>query len=211
MTLPPYSEEHVPDSAGQPPGDDPEPASGLSSGNSEADRPETGPSLNLLSADGSHQPRATGHRQAERYLPDWTLRHFLVLDPSKRWAAPIALEVNSQLLDREGFQGRTPVFETLLLPKEVLLFSDQSSTAGIIIVLFGLEGDCLGLLRRLSRQARRPPILILASDSHRGLLPVLMEAGADTVLFEVRSDLQPAEWCLAVLTARPRPSDERGL
>ncbi|MEZ6127881.1 MAG: hypothetical protein R3C59_04310 [Planctomycetaceae bacterium] len=133
---------------------------------------------------------------ADRYLPDWSTTQFIVLDRSRRWAAPIAAQVAANLHRRRDFSGRPPEFETCDSAKDVLLFCDQPSTLGVILMMTGVERDCLTLLARIARIPARPPVLAICSTAHAELLPLLLEAGVHTALFDVVNDVPIADWCL---------------
>jgi len=133
---------------------------------------------------------------ADRYLPDWSTTQFVVLDRSRRWAAPIAAQVAVNLHQRPDFVGRPPEFETCETAKDVLLFCDQPSTQGAILLITGIERECLTLLARIARAPTQPPVLAICETQHRELLPTLLEAGVHTALFDVVNDVPIADWCV---------------
>jgi len=121
-----------------------------------------------------------------------------VLDPTRRWAAPVATQTSLLLLAEPLFSGRPPEFETCDTARDVFLFCDQESTVGIILLIDGLERDCLSLLGRLSRLPLRPPVLAVCRERHTELLPTLLEAGVDAALFDVVNDVPIAAWCARI-------------
>lgn len=83
--------------------------------------------------------------------------------------------------------------------RDLLLDSESQKVIGLIIFIEGHEAECLGLLTRLSEHGRSQPVLVVGTESHTALAPVLIEAGC-SVLTNVVNDQTPAEWCLRVLT-----------
>lgn len=138
--------------------------------------------------------------QAEDYLPDWSAKRFIMLDPTRHWASPVTTQTAQLLSAEKSFSGRSVEFETCETARDILLFSDQGSTLGIILFIDGIERDCLSLLGRLARLPLRPPILAVCAQRHKELLPTLLEAGVDTALFDVVNDIPIAAWCARVAT-----------
>ena len=137
--------------------------------------------------------------RAEDYLPDWTVRRFIVLEPSGQWAPAVALQTAEILRNDSEFRGRPPEFENCETARDVTLFCEHDSTVGLILFLEDVERDCLSLLGRLARLPLRPPILAVCKSQHRELFPTLSEAGVDTALFDVVNDIPIAEWCVRIL------------
>ncbi|MEQ9408131.1 MAG: hypothetical protein RIK87_10420 [Fuerstiella sp.] len=160
------------------------------------------------------------------YLPDWTAHRFVIIDPTARWASAISAEITQRLQhpsavaaeplpkhsassDRasqitvsgqeSGRRRQPPMLESCRSTRDALHFCELENTVGIVLFLNGLERDSLGLLGRLARLPRQLPLLVVAPEHHSALLPLLMEAGADGVLFDVRHDIPVADWCLRIL------------
>ncbi|MCP4782426.1 MAG: hypothetical protein GY903_05195 [Fuerstiella sp.] len=140
----------------------------------------------------------------EAFLPDWSVRRFLVVDKSGRWPPAIAAQVMEQLRDRTGGDqdGGSIVFDSFTTTKDLAPVAQQINTAALVIFLDGLERECLTLLRRFVLAPRRPAILIVADEHHQELMPVLLESGVDSLLFDVVNDIPIAEWCLRLLPNR---------
>ena len=136
---------------------------------------------------------------AKDYLPDWSTRRFVVFDHSGRWTSAVSAEVAQRLAALKHQKANATVFEACDSARDVLLLSELRSTIGVVLFLSGLERECLGVLSRLAKQPRHRPILIIAERRHRDLLPVLLEAGSDTVLFDIKDDIPIADWCLRCL------------
>ncbi len=70
--------------------------------------------------------------------------------------------------------------------------------------------DCLLLLGRLSRLGRdHPPVLLVIPDNVVAMMPLLLEAGAATVMVQAKvSDITIADWCRRV-TASSDPNVRR--
>jgi hypothetical protein len=133
----------------------------------------------------------------EAFLPDWSVTRFLVVDRSGRWPSAIAAQVMDRLQDRAD--GGSIVFDSFTTTKDLASVAQQINTAALVIFLDGLERECLTLLRRLVLAPRRPAILIVADEHHQELMPVLLESGVDSLLFNVVNDIPVAEWCLKQL------------
>ncbi|MEO1983505.1 MAG: hypothetical protein ABGZ24_23590 [Fuerstiella sp.] len=141
---------------------------------------------------------------AEAFLPDWSVTRFLVVDRSGRWPSAIAAQVMDKLRDRTG-DGRNDgsiVFDSFTTTKDLASVAQQINTAALVIFLDGLERECLTLLRRFVLAPRRPAILIVAAEHHQELMPVLLESGVDSLLFNAVNDIPIAEWCLRLLPDR---------
>lgn len=138
--------------------------------------------------------------RAEDYLPDWAVRRFIMLETSERWEPVVTLQTAQLLKRSDTFTGRLPEFETSKTARDAAMFCDQDSTVGLILFFESMERDCLSLLGRLARLPLRPPLLAICQQRHRGLLPILSEAGVNTTLFDAVNDNAIAEWCVRVLT-----------
>ncbi len=136
---------------------------------------------------------------AKDYLPDWSTTRFVVFEPTNLWTPAISAEVQERLAATDPQIRSTPVFDACHAARDVIMLAEVRSTVGFVLFLTGLERECLGILGRLARLPRQRPILIIAESVHRDLLPVLLEAGASTVLFDVKDDVPIADWCLRFL------------
>ncbi len=130
------------------------------------------------------------------YLPNWSTSRIVVLEKSGRWTPAIAAEVHQRLDKTHQQAGQTLVFERCSSARDAIFLSELRNSRGLVLFLKGLERECLGVLSRLARLPLKRPILVIAENVHRDLLPVLLEGGADTVLFNVRDDVPIADWCL---------------
>lgn len=132
---------------------------------------------------------------AAEYLPDWTARRFVVLERSRRWAPAIATELNT-------FAGpalsRT-LFESCSTAREAGHFLSLKNTVGVVLLLDGMERDCLGLLGRMARTNCVLPVLAVGTERHKDLTSVLMESGVQCVLLNIRDDVPVANWCRRVV------------
>lgn len=135
---------------------------------------------------------------AAHYLPDWTERRFIVVERTGRWAPAISAEVNSHV--KQGSSVLT--FEACLTTRDAVDFIDLKNTLAFLLFLDGQERDCLAFLGRLGRSYRHHEILAVVTNVHRNLLPVIMEAGVQSVLTDVRDDIDVAEWCCRVAEQR---------
>lgn len=133
------------------------------------------------------------------YLPDWLTVRFAVLDPTRRWANAVHREVIDRLAETRSRSNYELEFETCTTARDTLLVCELTNTVAAIIFADGMEKECLSVLGGLSRRHRRLLTLIIATERHHELLPVLYEAGADTVLFDVRDDNPIAAWCVRCL------------
>jgi len=138
----------------------------------------------------------------ETFLPDWSVTRFMVVDRSGRWSSAVAAQVRHKLHDAgsRALEMGTFVFDTCATTKELASIAQQVNTAGLVIFLDGLERECLTFLRRFLQAPRRPAILIVADERHQELMPVLLEADVDSLLFNVVNDVPIAEWCLKLMS-----------
>jgi len=136
----------------------------------------------------------------EEFLPDWTPRRFVVLDMSDRWAAAIRAQVNDRLRKcATGISVPCPVFEGCQSTREALLLCEAKNTVGAVLFISGIERECLNILARVACWSERPALLAVCSSQHEGLLPMLMESGVDSAMFDVENDVPVSDWCVRVL------------
>lgn len=136
---------------------------------------------------------------AEEFLPNWTERRFVVLDPSGRWAPAIGVQVHDVITRRKLSNAGSPVFESCQTARDALMLCEARYTVGAILFFSGVERECFNMLARLARWPQRPALLAICSAKHETLLPTMMEAGIDSVLFDVKNDVHIADWCVTVL------------
>ena len=129
------------------------------------------------------------------YLPDWSEKRFVVLDPSKRWASAISLQVQQERATHEA----GVFFESCQTSREALLLCESANSVGLIVFLEGLERECLGLLRRLGTESNQPTVLVVGKSRHAELMPVILEAGVSAFLVDVENDIPIANWCASLV------------
>lgn len=132
------------------------------------------------------------------HLPDWSEKRFVVLEPDVKWAPAIELEVASQL-KASGQSGVVANFDSTSTTREVLMLSEAANTAGLVLLISGMERECLGLLRRLPNLTNRPTVLVVGETKHTELIPVILESGVSSFLLDVKNDIPIAEWCCRIL------------
>ena len=137
---------------------------------------------------------------AKRYLPDWTERRFVVVDRTGRWASAISAEANGHL----DSDTAVLTFQSCESAREAADFWELRNTIGFVLFLEGMERECLGFLGRLGRSNYHREILVVATENHREILPVIMEAGVESILFDVSDDVPVAEWCRRAAARRIR-------
>ena len=121
-----------------------------------------------------------------------------MFEESPRWAPSIEKEL-AVLIQRTELQIlNLPPVESFREARHVLEESGSRAVVGIVIVLAGLETECLGLLARLSESNRPQPVLVVGEPQHRPLVPVLAETGS-SVLIDIANDRPAADWCFRVL------------
>lgn len=143
----------------------------------------------------------TGMPDAESYVPKWTDSRFVVIDRTGRWASAISAEANSS----GDVDSVILTFESCTSTRDAVDFVGLKNTVGFILFLDGLERECLSFLGRLGRSHHHSQLLAVASDKHRDLLPVIMEAGVESVLFNVCDDIPVAGWARRVAKKLQRP------
>ena len=138
-------------------------------------------------------------------LPDWSRLEFVVLERDTRWSSAVAAEfraAGNAVLTAERRPGVFADIGFVSVPgsRQIVARLKSSSVLGIIAVLNDVERETLVLLGRLARLSQPvPPVLMLGDRHHRGLVPVLHEAGASAVLIDRPADVQVAEWCHQVV------------
>ena len=137
---------------------------------------------------------------AEEFVPDWTQHRFVVLDPTGRWSSAIAAQVKCRLSETDGRNSCNPVFESCRTARETLLLSEARNTIGVVLLIAGIERECLNLLAKIARWPKRPSLLAFCSSEHEILLPMLLESGLDATMFDVEDDILIADWCVRVLS-----------
>lgn len=137
---------------------------------------------------------------AEEFVPDWTRHRFVVLDPTGRWASAIAAQVKCRLSQADVRNSSNPVFESCSTARETLLLSETRNTIGVVLLITGIERECLNLLAKIARWPKRPSLLAICSSEHEILLPMLLESGLDATMFDVEDDILIADWCVRVLS-----------
>ncbi|MDG1895829.1 MAG: hypothetical protein P8J37_13060 [Fuerstiella sp.] len=142
--------------------------------------------------------------EVEAFLPDWSVTRFMVVDRSERWASAMSAQVTEKLHDSVGDAPGIGniVFDSYPTTKDIASVARQINSVALVIFLDGLERECLTLLRRFVTAPRRPAILIIADECHQELMPVLLESGVDSLLFNVVNDIPVAEWCLRLMSQR---------
>ena len=130
---------------------------------------------------------------SEDYIPQWTSRRIVVVDKSERWSPAISAEVWSRSLKQNVR------FEACDSTRDAQLYLEMKNTVGLILFLNGVERESCSLLGKLFRLPSLLPVMLVAEDRHRAIVPVLLEAGAMGVLFNVRDDIPIAEWCCRIL------------
>ena len=134
----------------------------------------------------------SGGFSTEDYMPDWSTARFAVLDPSARWGPAIHREVIDRLssrADSSTVHSSGVAFEACSTARDAMLVCELSHTVGLVMFASGVERDVLSLLGGLARRHRFLPTLVVAERIHEELLPVLYEAGAHTVMFDVKDDI----------------------
>lgn len=137
--------------------------------------------------------------QAEHYLPRWVTRRFVVAGISERWAPAIHREVLNQMDRRNVLSDCVPVFEACITARDALLLCELRNTTGLILFASQFERECLSILGGLVRRQQSLPVLVICCQIHEELVPVMFEAGADTVLYDVRNDIPVGDWCVRIL------------
>ena len=137
---------------------------------------------------------------AEQYLPKWIITRFVVLDASGRWASAIHRETVQQLRQRGDSLDCVPEFQTCTTARDVLLCCEMRNTVGLILFADRTEKECLAALRGLLRRMQNLPVLLVGEDHHEELLPVMLEAGVQTALCNVKNDVPVGQWCAGILT-----------
>jgi hypothetical protein len=140
--------------------------------------------------------------KTEQYLPEWTRSRFVVLDISKRWSPAIHRETLQQTKNKDDAKACVVTFESCVTARDVLLCCEMRNTVALILFLDQLERECLTVLGGLMRRRQKVPILVVCEDHHEELIPVMLEAGVDTVLSNVHNDVRVSQWCVRVLQSR---------
>ena len=136
-----------------------------------------------------------GIPSAADYLPDWTSKRIVFLERSHRWAPAVETEL------RSSGGSALPQFsiDSCAVAREASQLLELKNSIGLVLFLDGIERDCLDLLGRVARSFREFPVLAVGLTPHRGLMPVLMESGVQSILFDPFDDVSIADWCLGVI------------
>lgn len=139
-------------------------------------------------------------------IPQWNQADFVFLEPRSWWAPSVQSVLTQsdtappQVRFGESTQSNGPVTDyrcysvdsTRAVHDEI----QSSMLSGVVLVVGQQLRECLLLLGRLSRLCRPcPPVLVLIPRAASSLLPMLLEAGASSVMTDQVTDLQVADWC----------------
>ena len=139
------------------------------------------------------------HSQDSLY-PDWTIRKFLVLENGERWTPAISRQLKESVK-----AANIPIsvgVERVPDVRSLLKQSQQATTPGVILFLESRERECVTAISRISQLTSHPFVLAVGSGKHQELLPVLLESGICTPLFDIVNDVPVVEWCIKVVRSR---------
>ncbi|MEO1996549.1 MAG: hypothetical protein ABGZ17_14880 [Planctomycetaceae bacterium] len=153
-------------------------------------------------------------------LAQWTRADFLFLESRPWWAPSVQAELarNATTKPHARFgspaseAGRTPEYfcHSTVTTRSIHEQIQSGSVTGVVLIVEHQLRDCLLLLGRLSRLGRdHPPVLLVIPDNVVAMMPLLLEAGAATVMVQAKvSDITIADWCRRV-TASSDPNVRR--
>lgn len=145
------------------------------------------------------------HFSTADFLPDWSTRHFYLLDPSGIWAPLVSLEIADRWGNRIGVPRVTGIGDS----RQLLAGNSIRTAEGLILFCDQIEKECLSVLSRLMDLGSVCPVAAALKEHHRDLIPVLLESGVTSIIMEPTSDVPLADWCLAIFDLSNSKSGSR--